>query len=162
MPVLPGQVTCLASRATGAAQSEPHRPPAVTSGRAMTVQCGTGWRRVPGCTRGARWVPGWYQGARSTQVWTSAYAGYPWARLGQGRCQNGARTVPELVPELVPNSAITAPCTRHPSIRYPTPSTRHPSPRTCNVPRVLCYSVLAFRATPPAISDLSLNLLTGP
>ena len=54
MGYLTGQVTSWPYLATGAARSEPHDHPAVTSGSAMTVQCGTdGGVVYPGCT-----VPG--------------------------------------------------------------------------------------------------------
>ena len=90
--------------------------------------------RVPGagcarwCTRGDRGCMVSAGGAHHTGWDECIYGLFYKARLGQGRCQSGARTVPERVPEQCPDSAITAPPHPTPDTRHhPMPATHHPT-----------------------------------
>ena len=153
-PVLTGQATCRASLSPGADGSEPRRPPGRHDACRAPCVHRYGGRQCARCTQGDRVCQGQCRVRALTRCGRVHIRVYLTVRPGQGRGENGAKTVPEPVPGQCQDSAISAPDTRHPTVRHPT--SRHPTsvPTTCNVPRVYCYSVLALRVSPLAISDL--------
>ena len=155
--LLVGQAICPVHVPAGAARSEPHGASGTTCPGTSRGRGTEGCRRVPGCTRGDR---GARVGTRCAHCpgWDECIYG---VFHGPGRGRDGPRTVQEQCQGQCGNSANNGHNdTRH----HPTPDTRHPvnpAPATHDIPRVLCYSVLAFTGTAPAISDLLVNSMGG-
>ena len=155
MPGLTGQGTSLVNVSTAAARSEPRaiwQPPLPRHvryrGRARPAGARVVYLGCPGC----HGRPGTRAGHKVRRVHIRRV---PWARQGQGRAKNGAKSCTMTGPEPVPEWCQNRPRhTRPPDIRHP--DIRHPV--TSNVPRVCCYSVPASLLTAPAISNLCLNL----
>ena len=126
-PLLTGQVTCSASRATGADRSEPHGHLCPAARHRMYRTLAPARRACARCTRGGRMCQGQCQRRADTRGGRVHIRRCRGLLVGQGRGSNGARTVSLTVPETVP-LPHPHPSPDPPDTDHLTPDTRHPAP----------------------------------